>query len=103
MTKRFVLVDEKQGVFLGYLEQFQKAVFSSKQTFSVTVAYSFENASEAMEYANFYLPKLSSLSVHPVEVAKPPYATLAELNKAGLTKYLDGMLLAMVAPSSVFH
>ena len=127
MKTRFIIIDEKRGVFLGsystsIFEENQPeldddiydvvgdkrlyALFANNNPFEVACAPTFKTAREADSYIEDYLSNESFLNVVSAVVktdTEDGWASLAEIIKSGYEEHTYEMLKTISSKSSLVH
>lgn len=124
MSKRYIIIDESRGVFLGshatsifdnqpqldddiYDVQGDNklyALFANHNPFEVSFAPTFKSVKAACYYIEQYMsnPDFGDLKTLPVE-SEDEYASLVEIIKSGHEQYTYDMLNTLFPVSSLAH
>jgi hypothetical protein len=127
MIKRYIIIDESRGIFLGsystpisanepelsddeydVVDEYKLyALFASNNPFSVSCAPTFDSLKDANKYVTSYLSKPDLFDIKIVDVltsnSNENYASIAEIIKAGYSDYTFDMMDSLLPESSLVH
>lgn len=99
---RYIIVDEKRGVFLGAYKQY--ALFARNDMLGSTKAFSFTTHSEAEEYIENALAGYKDGVYAIIEIdAKNKYVRVEDIVRQGYGRYTHYLIDNLPMPSESFH